>query len=148
MPIFRLHAEPDPDADRYADADSDLQPTPTPTPTPTRLQAVADRNSRPRPRRLSRRPAVLGISPGMLAILELCGDGSRLSRPGPRSGSLNRSFTLPIELSGVSMSDQWRGCGLKVVEQARIEFVVPRGLLSAVCREHLPDRILIITESR
>ena len=42
-------------------------------------------------------------------------------------GSLNRRFTLPIELSGVTMTINGVACGLKTVGQRRIEFVVPPG---------------------
>jgi uncharacterized protein (TIGR03437 family) len=47
-------------------------------------------------------------------------------------GSLNRSFQLPIELSGISMTINGAACGLKSVSRHDITFVVPAGLLSAV----------------
>ncbi|MDQ3062159.1 MAG: hypothetical protein M3R14_04760 [Acidobacteriota bacterium] len=43
-------------------------------------------------------------------------------------GSLQRSFTLPIELSGVTMSVNGAAAGLKSVSQRQIVFVVPPGL--------------------
>jgi uncharacterized protein (TIGR03437 family) len=45
-------------------------------------------------------------------------------------GSLMRSFTLPIELSGISMTINGVACGLKSVSRHRIEFVVPPALAS------------------
>ena len=47
-------------------------------------------------------------------------------------GSVMRSFQLPIELSGVSMSINGAACGLMSVSRHRIEFVVPEGLASAL----------------
>ena len=46
-------------------------------------------------------------------------------------GSLERSFTLPIELSGLTMTINGAACGLKSVSRHRIEFVVPPGLFAA-----------------
>ena len=42
-----------------------------------------------------------------------------------------RSFTLPIELSGISVTINGAACGLKSVSRHRIEFVVPPALTSA-----------------
>jgi uncharacterized protein (TIGR03437 family) len=47
-------------------------------------------------------------------------------------GSVMRSFQLPIELSGVSMSINGAACGLMSVSRHRVEFVVPEGLASAL----------------
>lgn len=47
-------------------------------------------------------------------------------------GSLNRRFTLPIELSGVSVSINGVACGIKSVSRRQILLVVPPGLNSAV----------------
>jgi len=47
-------------------------------------------------------------------------------------GSLSRSFTLPIELSGVTMTINGVSVGLKTVGQRQITFVVPPGLTSAL----------------
>jgi hypothetical protein len=46
-------------------------------------------------------------------------------------GALNRSFPLPIELSGVTMTINGAACGLKAVGQRQITFVVPPGLAAA-----------------
>jgi uncharacterized protein (TIGR03437 family) len=43
-------------------------------------------------------------------------------------GSLSRSFTLPIELSGVSLTINGAACGLKSVSRHKVEFVVPPAL--------------------
>ena len=43
-------------------------------------------------------------------------------------GSLQRSFTLPIELSGITLSINGVGCGLKAVSRHSIQFIVPPGL--------------------
>jgi len=47
-------------------------------------------------------------------------------------GSLDRSFNLPMELSGVSMSINGVMCGMKSVSSNEITFVVPEGLNSAL----------------
>lgn len=52
--------------------------------------------------------------------------------PKTASGSLSRRFTLPIELSGVSVTINGVACGLRSVGQRRIEFVVPPAIASAV----------------
>ena len=46
-------------------------------------------------------------------------------------GSLQRSFTLPISLSGVTMSIDGLACGLKSVSRHQIVFVLPPFLSSA-----------------
>lgn len=46
-------------------------------------------------------------------------------------GSLDRSFNLPIELSGVTLTINGAACGLRSVGRHKIEFVVPRGLSAA-----------------
>jgi uncharacterized protein (TIGR03437 family) len=43
-------------------------------------------------------------------------------------GSLKRSFTLPIELSGVTLTINGAACGLRSVSRHKIEFVVPPAL--------------------
>lgn len=47
-------------------------------------------------------------------------------------GSLERSFTLPIELSGVSVSINGAACGIKSVSRRQILLVVPPAISSAV----------------
>lgn len=46
-------------------------------------------------------------------------------------GSLERSFTLPIELSGVSLTINGAACGLRSVSRHKIEFVLPPSLASS-----------------
>lgn len=47
-------------------------------------------------------------------------------------GSMQRSFQLPIQLSGVTMTINGFACGLVRVSRHRIDFVAPRGLTAAV----------------
>lgn len=47
------------------------------------------------------------------------------------NGSLKRSFTLPMELSGVTMSIGGATVGLKYVSRRQIDFVVPAGLFAS-----------------
>jgi len=54
------------------------------------------------------------------------------------AGSINRSFSLPIELSGLTLSINGAACGLKSVSQHRIEFVVPPGLAGALTGTNYP----------
>ncbi len=99
--------------------------TPSPTPTPTTTPS-------PTPTPTPQTPiAVQGVSPGMLAVVSY--DGGRNSPVIPRSvvGSLDRSFTLPIELSGVSLTINGAAAGLKQVSSREITFVVPIGLSAA-----------------
>ncbi len=83
-------------------------------------------------------PAVFGISPGMSAILNYQSgiDPPIVARSAV--GSINRSFTLPIELSGLSMTINGAACGLKSVSRHRIEFIVPPGLSSALTGTNYP----------
>lgn len=95
-------------------------PTPTPTPSPSPTPTPTPTPQTP--------PAVQGISPGMLAIVNYdAGFGNPL-QVATAEGSLSRSFTLPIELSGVTMTINGVACGLKSVGRREITFVVPRGL--------------------
>jgi uncharacterized protein (TIGR03437 family) len=97
-------------------------PTPSPTPTPTTTPS-------PTPTPTPQQPAaVRGVSPGMLAVLDF---SSGLSAPvvaRTAVGSIERRFTLPIELSGVTMTINGAACGIKAVGRRQITFVVPPGL--------------------
>ena len=53
-------------------------------------------------------------------------------------GSLKRAFTLPIELSGVTLTINGAACGLQSVSRHQIVFVVPPGLSSAVTGTSYP----------
>jgi uncharacterized protein (TIGR03437 family) len=68
----------------------------------------------------------------MLAILDYRGGLERPIVSRTAVGSIERAFMLPMELSGLSMTINGVACGLKSVNRNRIEFVVPRGLASAV----------------
>ena len=95
-------------------------PTPTPTPSPSPTPTPTPTPQTP--------PAVHGISPGMLAILNYdTGFGSPVQVL-TAEGSLSRSFNLPIELGGVSMTINGVACGLKSVGRREIVFVAPRAL--------------------
>ncbi len=99
-------------------------PSNTPTATPTQTPQTP--------------PAVFGISPGMSVILNYQAgiDPPIVARTAV--GSINRSFTLPIELSGLSMTINGAACGLKSVSRHRIEFIVPPGLTSALTGTNYP----------
>jgi uncharacterized protein (TIGR03437 family) len=93
-------------------------PTPSPTPTPTATPT-------PTPQQPA---AVQGVSPGMLAILDY---DSGLNQPVTAKtavGSIERRFTLPIELAGVTLTVNGAAAGLKTVGRRQIVFVVPPGL--------------------
>jgi WD40-like Beta Propeller Repeat len=101
-------------------------PTPSPTPTPTGTPS-------PTPTPTPQTPiAVQGVSPGMLVNLTFNPNADRLFTARTAVGSLSRSFTLPIELSGVTMTINGAAVGLKSVRKGQIVFVVPRGLTSAL----------------
>ena len=99
-------------------------PVPTPTPSPTPSPSPTPLAS-PTPITPS---AVQGVSPGMLVILDFTSGINNQVVARTAVGSLQRSFTLPIELSGVTMSVNGAAAGLKSVSQRQIVFVVPPGL--------------------
>lgn len=103
-------------------------PTATPTPTPSPSPSVSPT---PTPTPVTP-PSVLGLAPGMLAMVDF---QTRLDPPVvPRAavGSISRQFSLPIELSGVTVSINGAACGLKSVGPQRIVFVVPVGFAGLV----------------
>lgn len=100
-------------------------PTPSPTPTPTGSPS-------PTPSPTPQQPsAVQGASPGLLAILDYNTSVNQPVIARTAVGSLERRFTLPIELSGVTMTVNGAAVGLKSVGQRQITFVVPPGLASS-----------------
>ncbi len=106
-------------------------PTPTPTPSPSPTPSPTPTGS-PSPTPPPVTPAaVLGISPGMLAFIDYKAADQPIT-PRTAIGSFDRQFSLPIELSGVSVTINGVACGLKSVGQRRIEFIVPPALASAV----------------
>lgn len=105
-------------------------PTATPTPTPTPTGSPTPTPS-PTATPIQTAPAVQGISPGMLAIIDVTTGFLGTVAPQTAVGSLQRSFTLPIELSGVTMTINGAACGLKKVSSREITFVVPPGLAAS-----------------
>jgi uncharacterized protein (TIGR03437 family) len=106
-------------------------PTPTPTATPSPTPTPTTTPS-PTPTPTPQTPfAVQGVSPGMLVIMTY--DSASLPRATPRIavGSLARSFTLPIELSGVTVTINGVAAGLKQIGSREITLVVPPGLSAA-----------------
>ena len=99
-------------------------PTPSPTATPTPSPSPSPTAS-PTPQTP---PAVQGISLGMLAIVDFVSGVSQPIEARTAVGSIRRSFPLPIELSGVTMTINGAAVGLKSVSQRQIVFVVPIGL--------------------
>jgi uncharacterized protein (TIGR03437 family) len=114
-------------------------PTPTPTPTPSPIPTptpspspTATPTGTPTPTPTPQTPpSVLGVSPGMLAILNYQTSGDRPVVALQAVGSIKRRPYLPIELSGVSVTINGAACGIKSVSQRRIEFVVPEALQSS-----------------
>ncbi len=101
-------------------------PTPTPTPTPTPSPSPG-----PTPPPVTP-DSVLGMSPGMLVIMELPEGTATPAAPASAVGSLDRSFNLPMELSGVTLSINGAAALMKSVSSTEITFLVPRGLASSV----------------
>ena len=89
-----------------------VSPTPTPSPTPVTPSAV------------------VGLSPGMLAVLKFPADSPQPITARTAVGSNRRSFQLPIELSGVALSINGTAAGLKSVSPQAITFVVPPCILN------------------
>ncbi len=98
-------------------------PTPTPTPSPSATPTPSPTPQQP--------PAVQGVSPGMLAILDYNSGTNQPVVARTAVGSIQRRFTLPIELSGVTMTINGAACGLKTVGLRQIVFIVPPGLFAA-----------------
>jgi uncharacterized protein (TIGR03437 family) len=74
----------------------------------------------------------------MLAILNF---NAALDQPvvaRTAEGSMSRSFNLPIELSGITMTINGAACGLKSVSRRTIVFVVPQGLAPAAAGTSFP----------
>jgi uncharacterized protein (TIGR03437 family) len=107
-------------------------PTPTPSPTPTASPTgtpAPTPTASPTPPPITP-PAVFGLSPGMSATLFYQAGFDRSVVARSAQGSLTRSFTLPIELSGISMTINGAACGLKFVSRHRIDFVLPPALIT------------------
>lgn len=98
-------------------------PTPTPSPTPEPTPTPSPTPVTP--------PSVFGLAPGMLAILNYDAPLNPPVVARTAVGSISRSFTLPIQLSGVTLSINGAACGLKSVSHREIVFVVPPGLTAS-----------------
>ena len=119
-----------PTADPSASPTPTPSPTATPTPTPTPTATPTPGGS-PTPTPTPTTPAaVLGISPGILAKLTYTGGPDQTVVARTAVGSINRSFNLPVELSGVTMTINGVACGLKSVSDRMITFVAPPAISS------------------
>jgi outer membrane biosynthesis protein TonB len=116
-----------------------VSPTPTPSPSPSPSPSpTASPTGTPTPTPTPVTPAaVLGISPGMLTIMEYTGTDTPIP-PKTAVGSIKRVLSLPIELNGVSVAIDGVACGIKSVNGRRIDFVVPRAIGSATTGTVLP----------
>ena len=92
-------------------------PTPTVTPTPTTTPSPSPTPVTP--------PAVQGLAPGMLAIVNFDPVTTQTITAQTAAGSISRRFTLPIELSGVSLTVNGTAAGIKSVASNQVTFVVP-----------------------
>jgi hypothetical protein len=92
-----------------------VSPTPTPSPTAT-----------PSPTPVTP-PSVLGLGDGMLASLDYTATDTPIT-PRTGVGDIKRVPSLPIELSGVTLTIDGAACGLKSVGGRHIDFVVPPAL--------------------
>jgi len=105
-------------------------PVPTPSPSPTATPSpspTASPSPSPTPTPITP-PAVQGLAPGMLALVNL---DSSFIRPIPNKtavGSISRVPQLPMELAGVTMTIGGATVGLKSISRREITFVVPLGL--------------------
>ena len=95
--------------------------TPTPTPTPTPSPSVTPTPVTP--------ASVVGFAPGMLAAATFA--TAQPITPRTAVGSLTRSPSLPVELSGVTVTINGVGCGMKSVSPTTLEFVIPPALTAA-----------------
>lgn len=98
--------------------------TPTPSPTPTGSPTPSPS---PTATPIGTATAVQGVSPGMLAIVDVTTGFLGTVAPQTAVGSLQRNFTLPIELSGVTVTVNGAASGVKKVSSREITFVVPPG---------------------
>lgn len=116
-------------------------PTATPTPTPT-VTPTPDPSVTPTPTPTPVTPAeVTGISPGMLAIVDYVPGVDQPVVARTIAGSLERRPTLPIELSGVSVSIFGVACGIQSVGHRTVTLVVPPGLAGELTGTSVPITI-------
>ena len=96
-------------------------PSPSPSPTPTPMTPIN----------------VPGLAPGMVGIVHFP-NRNILTTKIATSPSTLRSPSLPVELSGVSMSVNDSAVGLYSVSRRQIVFVVPPGLSVALAGTNFP----------
>lgn len=111
-------------------------PTPSPSPTPTPTPGPTPSPS-PSPTPITP-PAVHGISPGMLAILNFQAGADQPIVPRTAVGSISRSFNLPMQLSGLTMTINGATVGLKSVDARQIVFVTPPAIASSTAGTSYP----------
>jgi hypothetical protein len=110
-----------------------INPSPTPTPSPTATPTPTPTpTGSPTPTPVTP-SAVLGLSPGLLAVVQIAPPSGGTVVARSAVGSLMRSFTLPIEMSHISISINGAACGLKSISQVannrfEVVFVVPPAL--------------------
>ncbi len=102
----------------YATGASRITVTASPVPTPAASPSPTPQTP----------TAVQGVSPGMLAIANLSTGFTQPVVSQTAVGSLNRRFTLPIELSGVTVTINGVASGIKEVSTNEVIFVVPRAI--------------------
>ena len=102
----------------YSTGASRLQVSQSPVPTPTASPSPTPQTP----------AAVQGLSPGILAFVNYDINSNPQVTPRTAVGSLGRRFTLPIQLSGVTMTINGAACGLKSVGNGEILFVIPRAI--------------------
>ncbi len=95
-------------------------PTPTTTPTPTPTPSVTPTPQTP--------ATVLGVSPGLLTYINFDVPPPTTLTGQTAIGSLQRRFTLPIELNGITVSINGAAAGIEVASQTNLLIVVPPGL--------------------
>lgn len=96
-------------------------PVPTPTASPSPTPQTPD--------------AVQGVAPGTLTFINYDLNPNPTVTPRTAAGSLDRRFTLPIELSGVTVSVNGAAAGIKSVGNGEILFVVPPALATATTND-------------
>ncbi len=104
----------------YSTGASRLKISQSPVPTPTASPS-------PTPQTPS---AVQGVSPGLLTFVNYDVNLNPSIVPRTAVGSLDRRFTLPIQLSGVTVTVNGAAAGIKSVGNGEILFVVPPALAS------------------
>ena len=115
-----------------------ISPSPVPTPSPTATPTPSPSPS-PAPSPTPQTPpAVHGISPGLLTIMNFDAGFDQPIIARTAVGGLDRSFQLPMELSGLTMTINGVTVGLKSVSRHTIVFVAPMALASTTSGTSYP----------